>query len=41
MIRVRKHLDLLQPLRASFYGTHQHRHGAGHILTARSRFVPG
>jgi DNA helicase II / ATP-dependent DNA helicase PcrA len=38
MTRAREHLHLLQPLR--FYFTHQHRHGRGHVMTPRSRFLP-
>ena len=38
MTRARQHLHLVQPLR--FFRTHQHRHGDGHILTMRSRFIP-
>ena len=34
----REHLHLLQPLR--FYLTHQHRHGRGHVMAPRSRFLP-
>ena len=36
--RAREHLHLLQPLR--FYFTHQHRHGRGHVMAPRSRFLP-
>src|SRR5207245_9396596 len=36
--RAREHLHLLQPLR--FYHTHQHRHGRGHVMAPRSRFLP-
>jgi ATP-dependent DNA helicase UvrD/PcrA len=36
--RAREHLHLLQPLR--FYLTHQHRHGSGHMMAPRSRFLP-
>jgi DNA helicase II / ATP-dependent DNA helicase PcrA len=36
--RAREHLHLLQPLR--FYITHQHRHGRGHVMAPRSRFLP-
>jgi ATP-dependent DNA helicase UvrD/PcrA len=35
--RAREHLHLLQPLR--FYITHQHRHGRGHVMAPRSRFL--
>jgi len=38
MTRAREHLHLLQPLR--FYFTHQHRHGRGHVMAPRSRFLP-
>ena len=38
MTRAREHLHLLQPLR--FYLTHQHRHGRGHVMAPRSRFLP-
>jgi len=38
MTRARQHLHLMQPLR--FFRTHQHRHGDGHILATRSRFIP-
>jgi DNA helicase-2/ATP-dependent DNA helicase PcrA len=38
MTRAREHLHLVQPVR--FYRTHQHRHGAGHVIAARSRFLP-
>ena len=38
MTRAREHLHLLQPLR--FYLTHQHRHGRGHVMATRSRFLP-
>jgi DNA helicase-2/ATP-dependent DNA helicase PcrA len=38
MTRAREHLHLLQPLR--FYLTHQHRHGGGHVMAPRSRFLP-
>ena len=38
MTRAREHLHLLQPLR--FYFTHQHRHGRGHEMAPRSRFLP-
>ena len=37
MTRAREHLHLLQPLR--FYLTHQHRHGRGHVMAPRSRFL--
>ena len=36
--RAREHLHLLQPLR--FYIAHQHRHGRGHVMAPRSRFLP-
>ena len=38
MTRARQHLHLVQQLR--FFRTHQHRHGDGHILAMRSRFIP-
>ena len=38
MTRARQHLHLVQPLR--FFRTHQQRHGDGHILAIRSRFIP-
>ncbi len=38
MTRARQHLHLVQPLR--FFRSHQHRHGDGHVLAARSRFLP-
>ena len=38
MTRAREHLHLLQPLR--FYLTQQHRHGRGHVMAPRSRFLP-
>jgi DNA helicase-2/ATP-dependent DNA helicase PcrA len=38
MTRARRHLHLVHPLR--FFRTHQHRHGDGHILAMRSRFIP-
>ena len=38
MTRAREHLHLVQP--RHFYRTQQHRHGGGHILTPRSRFLP-
>jgi DNA helicase-2/ATP-dependent DNA helicase PcrA len=38
MTRAREHLFLVQPRR--FYRTQQHRHGPGHVLAARSRFLP-
>ena len=38
MTRAREHLHLLQPLR--FYLTHQPRHGRGHVMAPRSRFLP-
>jgi DNA helicase-2/ATP-dependent DNA helicase PcrA len=38
MTRAREHLHLLQPRR--FYLTHQHRHGRGHVMAPRSRFLP-
>jgi DNA helicase-2/ATP-dependent DNA helicase PcrA len=38
MTRARQHLHLVQPLR--FFRSHQHRHGDGHVLAARSRSIP-
>jgi DNA helicase-2/ATP-dependent DNA helicase PcrA len=38
MTSAREHLFLVQPRR--FYRTQQHRHGPGHVLAARSRFLP-
>src|SRR6202048_1393611 len=38
MTRAREHLHLLQP--QAFYFTHQHRHGRGHVMAPRSRFLP-
>jgi DNA helicase II / ATP-dependent DNA helicase PcrA len=38
MTRAREHLYLVQPRR--FYRVQQHRHGHGHILAPRSRFLP-
>ena len=38
MTRAKEHLHLIQPMR--LFRTHQHRHGDGHILTLRSRFIP-
>ena len=38
MTRARDHLHLLQPMR--LFRSHQHRHGDGHVLTMRSRFIP-
>ena len=38
MTRAREHLHLLQPLR--LYLTHQPRHGRGHVIAPRSRFLP-
>jgi DNA helicase-2/ATP-dependent DNA helicase PcrA len=38
MTRAREHLHLVQPWR--FYRTQQHRHGRGHVLAPRSRFLP-
>ena len=38
MTRAREHLHLLQPSR--FYLAHQHRHGRGHVMAPRSRFLP-
>ena len=36
--RAREHLHLVQPMR--MFRSHQHRHGDGHALTMRSRFIP-
>jgi DNA helicase II / ATP-dependent DNA helicase PcrA len=36
--RARQHLHLVQPMR--LFRGHQHRHGDGHTLTMRSRFIP-
>jgi DNA helicase-2/ATP-dependent DNA helicase PcrA len=38
MTRARQHLHLVQPMR--IFRSHQHRHGDGHILAMRSRFIP-
>ena len=38
MTRAREHLHLVQPMR--MFRGHQHRHGDGHVLTMRSRFIP-
>jgi DNA helicase-2/ATP-dependent DNA helicase PcrA len=38
MTRAREHLHLVQPMR--MFRSHQHRHGDGHVLTMRSRFIP-
>ena len=38
MTRARRHLHLVQPMR--LFRSHQHRHGDGHVLTMRSRFIP-
>src|SRR5690242_19257478 len=38
MTRAKQHLHLVQPLR--FFRTQQHRHGDGHILAPRTRFIP-
>jgi ATP-dependent DNA helicase UvrD/PcrA len=38
MTRAREHLHLVQPM--CFYHTHQHRHGRGHVMAPRSRFLP-
>ncbi len=38
MTRARQHLHLVQPIR--LFRGHQHRHGDGHVLTLRSRFLP-
>jgi len=38
MTRAKQHLHLVQPLR--FFRTQQHRHGDGHVLAPRTRFIP-
>jgi DNA helicase-2/ATP-dependent DNA helicase PcrA len=38
MTRARDHLHLVQPMR--LFRGHQHRHGDGHVLAMRSRFIP-
>jgi DNA helicase-2/ATP-dependent DNA helicase PcrA len=38
MTRARDHLHLVQPMR--LFRSHQHRHGDGHVLAMRSRFIP-
>jgi DNA helicase-2/ATP-dependent DNA helicase PcrA len=38
MTRPRDHLHLVQPMR--LFRSHQHRHGDGHVLATRSRFIP-
>jgi DNA helicase-2/ATP-dependent DNA helicase PcrA len=38
MTRAREHLHLIQPMR--LFRSHQHRHGDGHVLATRSRFIP-
>jgi hypothetical protein len=38
MTRARQHLHLVQPMR--LFRSHRHRHGDGHILAMRSRFIP-
>jgi ATP-dependent DNA helicase UvrD/PcrA len=38
MTRAREHLHMVQPMR--LFRGHQHRHGDGHVLTLRSRFLP-
>jgi DNA helicase II / ATP-dependent DNA helicase PcrA len=38
MTRAREHLHLVQRMR--LFRGHQHRHGDGHTLTMRSRFIP-
>jgi DNA helicase-2/ATP-dependent DNA helicase PcrA len=38
MTRAREHLHLVQPMR--MFRSHQHRHGDGHVMTMRSRFIP-
>jgi len=37
MTRARQHLHLIQPMR--LFKNHQHRHGDGHVLSTRSRFI--
>jgi DNA helicase-2/ATP-dependent DNA helicase PcrA len=38
MTRARQHLHLMYPMR--LFRSYQHRHGDGHVLTLRSRFIP-
>jgi ATP-dependent DNA helicase UvrD/PcrA len=38
MTRAKQHLHLIQPLR--FFRAQQHRHGDGHMLAPRTRFIP-
>jgi DNA helicase-2/ATP-dependent DNA helicase PcrA len=38
MTRAKEHLHLIQPMR--LFRGHQHRHGDGHVLVTRSRFIP-
>ena len=38
MTRAKEHLHLIQPMR--LFRSHQHRHGDGHVLAMRSRFIP-
>ena len=38
MTRARQDLHLMQPMR--LFRSYQHRHGDGHVLTLRSRFIP-
>jgi DNA helicase-2/ATP-dependent DNA helicase PcrA len=38
MTRARQHLHLVPPMR--LFRGHQHRHGDGHVLATRSRFIP-
>ncbi len=38
MTRARQQLHLVQPIR--LFRSHQHRHGDGHMLAMRSRFIP-
>jgi DNA helicase-2/ATP-dependent DNA helicase PcrA len=37
MTRAKEHLHLIQPMR--LFRSHQHRHGDGHVLALRSRFI--
>jgi DNA helicase-2/ATP-dependent DNA helicase PcrA len=37
MTRASDHLHLVQPMR--LFRSHQHRHGDGHVLAMRSRFI--
>jgi DNA helicase-2/ATP-dependent DNA helicase PcrA len=38
MTRAKDHLHLVQPMR--LFRSNQHRHGDGHVLAMRSRFIP-